>query len=155
MILRVIAWRRGDIAPAHTLFMVSHHVIFFTGYLLIPDVTYGWLVLNIWHNAQYILFVWLQNNSRFKDGIDSSARFLSRLSQPGNAATYFAVCLLISTIAYGVISATGTAVGDIGLPLLVLIYMTINFHHYIVDGVIWRSKRRSTAPADDAIPNEG
>jgi hypothetical protein len=155
IVLRVFAWHRGDIAPAHTLFMVSHHVIFFTGYLLIPDVTYGWLVLNVWHNAQYILFVWLQNNNRFKDGIDASARILSRLCQPGNGAIYFAVCLLVSTVFYGVISMAGTAVGDIGLPFLVLVYQTINFHHYIVDGVIWKSKKRVTAPADAAMSKSG
>ncbi|MBT5050647.1 MAG: hypothetical protein HOM58_19245 [Rhodospirillaceae bacterium] len=150
VVLRLLAWRRGDTALAHTLFMASHHLIFLTGYLLIPDVTHGWLVLNIWHNAQYILFVWLQNNNRFKDGIDSSARFLSRLSQPGNGATYFGVCVLISTIAYGVIATTGVMVGDIGLPVLVLVYQTINFHHYIVDGTIWHSKKRASAPAAPA-----
>lgn len=150
IVLRILAWRRGDIAPAHTLFVASHHVIFLTGYLLIPDVTYGWLVLNVWHNAQYILFVWLQNNNRFKDGIDSSARFLSRLCQSGNGGVYFTVCVLISAVAYGAIALTGSAIGDIGLPLLVLVYQTINFHHYIVDSIIWRSKKRVSVPADTA-----
>jgi hypothetical protein len=42
---------------------------------------------------------------------------------------------------------TAGAVGDIGLPLIVLVYQTINFHHYIVDSVIWRSKKRAAAPA--------
>lgn len=152
VVLRAFAWRRGHTAPAHTLYMISHHAIFFTGYLLIPDVTYGWLVLNIWHNSQYILFVWLQNNKRFKDGIDTSARFLSRLCQQGNGATYFGVCVLISTIGYAALKMTGMALGDIGLAFLVTAYQTINFHHYIVDSVIWQSKKKSSVPPPAQIP---
>ena len=147
IVLRLNAWRRGDFAPAHTLYMASHHIVFFTGYLLIEDVTHGWLVINIWHNAQYILFVWLQNNRRFGDGIDPAAKMLSRLCQSDSVVRYFAVCLVISTVLYIAVRMTAGAVGDIGLPLIVLIYQTINFHHYIVDSVIWRSKKRATAPA--------
>ena len=33
------------------------------------QLNHGWLVLNIWHNAQYILTVWLFNNNRFKEGM--------------------------------------------------------------------------------------
>jgi len=33
--------------------------------------------------------------------------------------------------------------GFVGVPILLLLYQTINFHHYIVDAVIWRRKARS------------
>ena len=149
IVLRVAAWRRGDIAIAHTLYFASHHIIFFVGYLLIEDVTHGWLVLNIWHNSQYILFVWLHNNKRFRNGIDASARSLSTLCQDSHIGRYFLTCVGIASIVYFAIAYFTTVVGDVGLPLLVLIYMTINFHHYIVDGTIWKTRRmpHQQAPA--------
>ena len=51
---------------------------------------------------------------------------------------------------YIAVRTAAGAVGDIGLPLIVLIYQTINFHHYIVDSVIWRSKKRVAVPAQPA-----
>jgi hypothetical protein len=31
------------------------------------------------------------------------------------------------------------------LPLVLVTHQTVNFHHYIVDAVIWRSRRRGRA----------
>jgi hypothetical protein len=44
--------------------------------------------------------------------------------------------------------------GDMGVPPLILIFRTINFHHYIVDGIIWRSKKSKniSAAAPDGQP---
>ncbi len=42
---------RGHLPVAHTLYMASHFAIFYVGYLVIEDITHGWLVLNVWHNA--------------------------------------------------------------------------------------------------------
>lgn len=147
ILLRINAWRRGYFALGHTLYMLSHQVIFFTGYLLIEDVTHGWLVLNIWHNAQYILFVWLQNNNRFKAGIEPLARSLSTLCQSDKILRYFATCLAISSLFYAAIKVSTVAIGDVGVPVIILIYQTINFHHYIVDAVIWRSRKSKTSAA--------
>lgn len=97
---RFQAWREGRLAAAHTLYMLTHFAIFVVGYLAIADITYGWLVINIWHNAQYILFVWMFNTRRFKDGIDPEAPFLSYISQPGRIWLYLATCVLITGAIY-------------------------------------------------------
>jgi hypothetical protein len=154
-VLRVNSWRRGDIAPAHMLYMASHHVIFFVGYLLIKDVTFGWLVINIWHNAQYVLFVWLQNNKRFEGGIDPDARSLSTLCQSDKMLRYFGTCLAMSTLFYVAIKFSSNVIGDVGLPLLIVIYLTTNFHHYIVDGIIWKSRKGNAVPAPAARGQPG
>lgn len=128
-----------------TLYLCSHIAIFSFGYLLIDDITHGWLVLNIWHNAQYILTVWLFNTNRFKDGIHPKHRFLSYLSQQQNVMKYFAVCLLLSTVAYSLLSFTVSTVGTViatSLPLFAIVYQAINFHHYVVDAVIWKVRRK-------------
>ena len=73
---------------AHFLYVVTHVGVFAAGYLLIEDLGHGWLVLNVWHNAQYVLTVWLFNNNRFKDEVDTRHRFLSTLSRRKNFVFY-------------------------------------------------------------------
>ena len=137
-LLRVRAWREGRLPVAHTLYVASHHLIFAAGYILIPDLDSGWLTLNVWHNAQYVLFVWMFNTNRFKDGVDPDARFLSTISQEQRTLVYTGVCLAISTAAY-------LAIGHVAavLPVALVTYQAINFHHYIVDGMIWKVRKKS------------
>ncbi len=138
---RAVAFWRGRLPLAHTLYMLSHFVVFYVAYIGIEDVTYGWLVVNVWHNAQYILFVWLQNNRRFKDGIDPRARFLSAISQRSRMLSYFAVCLGISTALYWLFQSYVSL-----LIAPVILYQAINFHHYIVDAIIWSRRRGGAGP---------
>lgn len=131
---RVAAWLRGELAVTHTLYVASHVAVFAVGYLVIPAVTSGWLAMNVWHNAQYSLFVWHFNNKRFANGIDPSAPSLSTLCQTRNAWRYAITCLALSTAAYGGLQTFGLAT--------IAVMQAINFHHYVVDGVIWKVRRR-------------
>ena len=140
--VRAKAWRVGKLALAHTFYMLSHYVVFFVGYWVIEDITYGWLVINVWHNAQYILFVWLYNTNRYKGGVDPKAKFLSWLSQPNKYADYFFICFGISTAIYFSFLFVSTSFALTGVPLLIIIYQAINFHHYIVDGLIWKVSKK-------------
>lgn len=133
-------WRRGTIPVAQTAYLLSHFTVFTAGYLLIDDITYGWLVINVWHNAQYVLFVWYFNNQKFRKGIEPRAMFLSRISQTRNWPVYFVVCLGLSTSVYLLLSTTHDTLATLAIPAIV-IYQTINFHHYIVDGVIWKVRK--------------
>ena len=150
---RIRMWRAGQLPVAHTWYMLSHFVIFFVGYRLIGDITFGWLVINVWHNAQYILFVWLFNANRFADGVDARAPFLSRISQPGRIMSYLAVCFAISTVVYFVTDMFVREQVIAGLPLAIIVYQAINFHHYIVDSRIWKVRKkpiRQTLKLDSA-----
>jgi hypothetical protein len=139
---RFRAWRAGRLPVAHTYYMISHFVIFLVSYRLIEDITYGWLVINIWHNAQYILFVWLFNTNRYKSGIDENALFLSTISQPENKFRYFTVCVGITVIVYYLLSFSESLNIAAQLPILVIVYQAINFHHYIVDSLIWKVRKK-------------
>jgi hypothetical protein len=133
--------------------MVSHLVVFFVGYRLIEDITLGWLVINVWHNAQYIPFVWLFNANRFAKGEDSRAPLLSRLSQPGRIVRYLAVCLGISTLIYALAAILTHEQFVAGLPLAIIVYQGVNFHHHIVDSLIWKVRKkpmRKTLKLDEA-----
>ncbi len=134
---RVMAWWQGRLAVAHTLYLVSHFAIFGIGYVAIDSIDAGWLVLNIWHNIQYILFVWLYNNRRFRDGVSAKARFLSRLSQSRNFWVYGLVCFGLSTLLYMTLNSFVVA-----LVPGIIVYQTINFHHYLVDGMIWKMRKK-------------
>ena len=87
---------------------------------------------------------WIQEAKKYASGIDPAARFLSRISQPGRIVTYFLSCIAISTVIYLGLGGAAAAMGG-GLAITVGIFMGINFHHYVVDALIW--KRRRTAPA--------
>jgi len=132
----------GDRLQAHTLYVLSHSVVFASGYLLIENINHGWLVVNVWHNAQYILFVWMYNNNRFKSGLDPRARLLSYLSQRRNWPVYFLVVVAISTVVYfGLENSMRLVEQRSTLPLFMIAYQTINFHHYLVDGLIWKMRK--------------
>lgn len=140
------AWLHGRLPLAHTMYVASHHIIFVTGYVLIEDITTGWLVLNVWHNAQYILFVWWFNNNRFRDEIKPEHKFLSTLCLSKNFLVYIVVCLAISTVAYSLMyRAAVPLTSATAVPVALVVLMVTNFHHYIVDGIIWK-KRRAPAP---------
>jgi len=141
------AARRGELAVSHFLYMISHIAVFTTGYLLVESLDIGWLVINIWHSAQYILFVWYFQAKRFRGGIDPERQFLSRLSQPRSVGWFFATCLVISTVAYNVFFQLSEVLPLHPVTLAFLIGQTLNYHHYIVDGIIWRRPAMARATA--------
>src|SRR5262245_38148408 len=143
--VRVFGRRRPD-AP-HSAYVATHIAVFAAGYLIIPDINAGWLVLNIWHNLQYVLIVWMFNANRFSKGIEPERRFLSTISQPRNVALYAFVCWGMATILYFNIDKALGLFSQSVLPLSLLAYMTINFHHYVVDAIIWRRPRPAARAA--------
>ncbi|MDE0036513.1 MAG: hypothetical protein OXU77_03005 [Gammaproteobacteria bacterium] len=138
---RVLDLANGRLATAHTLYMATHFAIFWASYVLVPDITLGWLMVNIWHNYQYILFVWMFNNSRFRSGLDPNARFLSYISQSGRIGLYMLACIAITGAFYWGVVHTIDWLLFAGLSATVVLYQIVNFHHYIVDALIWKTRR--------------
>ncbi|MEM6414829.1 MAG: hypothetical protein AAF720_09275 [Pseudomonadota bacterium] len=141
VVRRYQAYTEGRLAILHTSYMMTHFLIFGIAYYTIPEITVGWLVINIWHNAQYILFVWLFNNKRFKDGVDPSARFLSSISQSGKIWHYLGACLMITGVVYWGIIRSIDHILLTGVSATIVIYQIVNFHHYVVDSVIWKVRK--------------
>jgi hypothetical protein len=156
----VIGWvvKSTRAAMAETLdleyaaFVASHIGIFLVAYIFVDDVNAGWLAINVWHNLQYVLVVWMSNAKRYAGGVDPSARFLSRLSQPGRVLMYFACCLAITTIVYAAIDRFTVLVLGGGMAITVGIYMGINFHHYIVDALIWKRRKAPRPDSGQPVP---
>jgi hypothetical protein len=135
------AWRIGELPLAYNVYMASHAAVFGVGYLAIQNIDYGWLTINVWHNAQYILVVWLYNRNRFKTGVSSEHRWLSTLSQPKNVAKYFVVTFGLTVVAYLTLGTFLVVLPATTLPLALMAYQTLNFHHYVVDSVIWKVRK--------------
>ncbi|MEZ5941736.1 MAG: hypothetical protein R3C18_10105 [Planctomycetaceae bacterium] len=147
---QLTALRTSPKQSALALYLVSHHLIFLAGYFFIDNIDHGWLVINIWHNAQYILFVWWFNAKKFDKGVSTKQYFLSWLSQKSmlNIACYFGFTLVLSTAVYLAIILL------MGMPPLAAIpaasivtFQAINFHHYIVDGLIWKVRKKKIQTA--------
>lgn len=151
-ILRFDAWMKGHLPLGQTLFLLSHMCAFYVGYILIDDINIGWLVANIWHNAQYILFVWLYNTNRFKGGYQKEKHagglWLAWASQPKpvRICAYFAGCLILTSLFYGSVQGVFKVLVGSDPALLAVIYIVIfqavNFHHYVVDGLIWKARHK-------------
>lgn len=147
---KILDWSRGHLSYAPFYFIVSHHMVFLAGYILIEDITIGWLVANIWHNAQYILFVWLFNKMRYKnENTRETSPFLYWLCQksPYRTLAYFAFFICATSIVYnGLTNGVELISGDdvaTTTALTIVIFQTINFHHYIVDSKIWKARKKS------------
>jgi hypothetical protein len=138
----VVSFSRGTLDTLYAGFVLSHVAIFFIGYIAIEDANAGWLAINVWHNFQYVLVVWMMNEKRYA-GTDPAASFISRISQPGRMARYFLCCISISTMMYLLLGGLVFALGG-GMAVTVGIYMGINFHHYVVDALIWKRRRITT-----------
>lgn len=143
---RLAAYRRGQLPVGHTLYMISHLLIYLGGYLLIDELCSGWLLVNVWHNVQYLAFVWMYNRRRFAPGIDPATRTLSWLSQPGylRAALYFLVTLALAMPIYYGLPLFGVTLEELmketAVPIAITVGLTLTFHHYIVDGIVWKRR---------------
>ena len=131
----------GSLWPS--LFVLSHVVITAVSYVVVSDVTKGWIVINIWHNAQYLLFVWAQNARRFERGVEPERAFLSKLCQPESVLRYAAVCAVLGWGFYFALGRVSARITWPLIPMVLVTHMAVNFHHYIVDAVIWRSPKRA------------
>ncbi len=147
LVERFQAWRAGRLPLAHTLYVLSHWAVFYVAYVGLDDVNQGWLVSNLWHTSQYLMFVWMFNSNRFRQGVDPASRFLSTISQRRNAAGYFLICLMISTAAYVALTGVVRSFQSQAILAGLILAQTINFHHFIVDAVIWRRPRTELAGA--------
>ena len=147
---RFVAYRRGQLALGHTLYMLSHLLIYLFGYVLIDDLCSGWLLVNVWHNVQYIVFVWQYNRRRFASGVDPQTPALSWLVQPGwrRAGLYFAASIVLAMPFYYLLPWLGYGLDTLlksVVPTVITIGLTLTFHHYIIDAVVWKRRHQPTS----------
>lgn len=150
---RISAFRRGMLPLGHTLYMLSHLLVYVFGYVVIDELCSGWLLVNVWHNVQYLAFVWIYNRNRYATGIDHRTRVLSWLSQPGlsRVALYFLATVALALPIYYLLPQLGMTldalVKNAAVPTAITIGLTLTFHHYIADGIIWKRRNNPDSVA--------
>jgi hypothetical protein len=132
----------SESATGHNLFVVSHVGMTIISYFAVNDIMIGWLFINIWHNAQYILFVWMRNRKQFSSGIHPDHYIVSWLAQPHRKIYYTFLCLIGGVGFYYLLGEVSKLMTWKIIPLALILYQTVAFHHYLVDAVIWRAPRR-------------
>jgi hypothetical protein len=141
-VARLREWLRGEMPLLHTLFSASHYVVFIVGYIVMDNVAGGWVVTNIWHTGQYLMLVWLFNED---SGATAARGWFRTITRENQAGFYFALCFVLAFAVYTAISGSSVW-GPGGIVFVVIASQTLNFHHFITDAMIWRS-RRTAAPA--------
>lgn len=138
------AWihRRQDSGLA-TVFVITHLAMFGVGYILTANIDHGWLAINIWHNLQYLLFVYAFNRKRYRAGVERESRILSWVSQPGRVIQYFAFSGLLTLAIYEIGMYFAFSLSEIGIAGLVVVFQALNFHHYVADSRIWKLRQPS------------
>ncbi len=141
-------YKHGTLSVGLTAFELSHFAIFYIAYVALGELNHGWLVANIWHNAQYILFVWLYNTNRFKHIEQHSKSVVAWISQktPARTILYFCFCVILTTVFYKNLQLLLSHISNGEIIMLmtlnVVMFQTINFHHYIVDSIIWKARNK-------------
>jgi len=139
-------------------FVLSHLVISLVGYVWISDITVGWLVVNVWHNIQYLIFVYRQRrlgvvteNERKKSDSASSRRksLVEVLKSP---ATFFLSCSIVGAALFVAADRVGESLLWLGLPTILIAHFVLNFHHYLADAVIWKRRRALREPSRNKNP---
>ncbi len=143
LIRSIFRMKSGYITKNMFFFSCTHFIIFIFSYTYVQNINYGWLAINIWHNLQYILFVWLFNTNKYFKG-EVKSPILQFLYSPKRMFQYLTIFFIITTLFYGVIDKSIVYLQPFtSVPLVIVIYQTINFHHYIVDSLIWKLRKSS------------
>lgn len=123
--------------------VLSHLVISLVGYVWISDITVGWLVVNVWHNIQYLIFVYRQRQPGITSGESDAAvahpKSVVELLKP--PMTFFLTCAICGAVLYAAASHAGESLLWLGLPTILIAHFVLNFHHYLADSVIWKRRR--------------
>ena len=147
-LINAVKWLvNKQITLYYFVYMLGHFSIYYVSYILIDNLTIGWLTINIWHNVQYIGIVWLFNRNKYKAGVEKEHFLISYLSQPNKIFMYMLVFLLLTFTFYGGINKLiySFPSGLSGLPLVLIVYATLNFHHYIIDSQIWKLRKKAVS----------
>jgi len=129
------------VKPIRATFMATYALVFALGYGVIGDFLTGWVVVNIWHNLQYVVLVRILNEDRFAGDRRDTPGWVARSSQPAQAVPYFALMVALGVLLTVALESLSRLPFATLIPLTFAASMSFNFHHYIVDGIIWRTRK--------------
>jgi hypothetical protein len=96
--------------PGYWKMALTHTLIYTLAYLVLDNFVLGWVLLNIFHNSQYLFF----------------------MNQEEKNLRFFLYAALLSVGFYMVLHASFLIAASIAIML------AMNFTHYIFDGLVWK-----------------
>jgi hypothetical protein len=113
----------GKFVPGRLLCCISGCVVNYLAWVYVDDISWGYLVVSVWHALQYITYV-----HGFRSQPPAGADTV-RLSLVKHLAIIFAG---------GVAMFLGLNVLRTMIPVFAVFHLSLNFHHYLSDALIWR-----------------
>ena len=139
--IRVGDYTRGKrIDVMRPLFLAASALAFYVPFVMIRNGTAAFATAALWHGLQYVAIVWFYNRNRWKGGVDRQAPVVSWLSQPGRTWLYFAFLLAVAGVVYGLLRTAAAFTLDLE-TWSTIVWTSLTFSHYWVDGFIWKLRR--------------
>jgi hypothetical protein len=118
---------RKRFVPGRFLAVFSGAAINLAAWVFVEDIIWGYLVVSMWHALQYISYV-----HAFRAAPPPGANVL-KLSLGQHVALIFGSGLALYLIMQGV--------GRLLPSILIVVQLSMNFHHYLADAFIWKAPR--------------
>jgi hypothetical protein len=155
LVERALAWREGRLPLAHTLYTISHLVVFAVAYGLIDDIMVGWLVASIWRTAQSLSLAWLAPQRRGK-GRDPNRHWPTTLTEHKQLGLY-----VVAAVAGAATAVLGEAALARLLPVAAILYLAADARECLLALSARRARRRpyiaplqrEPASAGSALPS--
>jgi hypothetical protein len=144
--MRVRWYVRGVRLDVRPLFLAASCLAFYVPFVLIKDGTAAFATAALWHGLQYIAIVWFYNRNKWRGGVDRQAPVVSWLSQPGRTWLYFPFLLAVAGIVYAMLRTAATYTYDLEI-WSTIVWTSLTFSHYWVDGFIWKLRRAEVRTA--------
>jgi hypothetical protein len=125
------------------LFLAASAFAFYVPFVMIKNGSTAFACAALWHGLQYIGVVWFYNRSKWKGGVSPDAPLVSWVSQPGRWPLYALLLLAMAGATYGVLQLlTLTGLGGLNAEAwAVIMWTSLTFGHYWVDGFIWKLRK--------------
>jgi hypothetical protein len=149
------------------LFIAMSFLGFFVPFQLIKsDDTSAFAAAACWHGFQYLGMVRHYNRNAWRKGVDSNARVISWLSQPGWLRAFLYWCLLMALAGtvyvtagfFALLTSGRLPIGEFPAMRVItflpqwdfftwagIIWVSATLSHYWIDGVIWKLRRPELA----------
>ncbi len=127
-----LRYRRGQNIPLISLLVVGVNATWFTAYSLID----GFIWATVFHGIQYLAIVAIFH---VRDHCSADAPMRSRIA---TALRFYAMCVVLGYALFNCLPYGFKAIGFGAAESVLLVAATVNIHHFIVDGYIWKLRPR-------------
>lgn len=103
--------------PTFWKMALTHTLIYSLAYLVMNNFVLGWILLNIFHNSQYLFFMKKEEKNLM----------------------FFLYAAILSIGIYFILHI------DVLITMSIAVMLSLNFTHYVFDGFIWKKKYRMSS----------